>query len=249
MSKPIEPTVIIPPQSGGAGAPPPPPASPQSPPLPGVEGLVIVEKTLVNETVIIMDDPTPRPVEDPGGELPGWLRSWGARRRDKINPRYRFVFFNLSAGAVGYSLMGALSPHGGAGLLASLQMAPVPAGVTAVTVLAAAAGWQAGKFFRGIGGCLGLLASPIGAACLGMWGQGSAPVVAPLYAEWAPWPGLLTPAALAVGAGVGCWWLFDRRARAGNWALTGRWLARIPLATVALSAVLYPSLLTTGVLS
>ncbi|MFF5707409.1 hypothetical protein ACFY7H_33725 [Streptomyces sp. NPDC012794] len=210
----------------------------------GGGGLIVVNETVIHETVIVTD-------VEPSPEMPEEAVQLLARLRDRINPRIRFVAFNLSAGALGYSVMGAStsSPYGGAALLASLQADPVPASVAVLSVAAPVVAWHLGKVFRPIGGVFGWLASPVAAISAGMWGQGTGPLIAPLYDQWAPWPQLLTPLALAVGAGSACWWLFDRRARARGWALPLRWAARIPLATVTLSALLYPSLLTTGAVS
>ncbi|MGW2672521.1 hypothetical protein ACWC5F_31300 [Streptomyces sp. NPDC001272] len=183
-----------------------------------------VTETHTHVTVEAVEEEAPEP--EPG-------------RFDGVNPRIRWGFFNATAGAVGYSVLSAAAadPLGGAVYLAQASADAVPLSVLVLTGGAALAGWHLGRFFRGIGGLVGRLASPVGALSAAMWGQGTGPLLTDLYAEAAPWPGMVAPAVLAGGSVVALWWLVDRRFLTRP--LLVRWAARIPLATVVLSAALY----------
>ncbi|MFD9081663.1 hypothetical protein [Streptomyces erythrochromogenes] len=233
-AEPIEPTAVFAPGAGSGGSPPPPGAPPAAPPMPDWwnqpqgPGPQIVHVTVTEtHTHLIVETAE----EEAGEPEPGLF--------DGINPRIRWGFFNASAGAVGYSVLSAAAadPLGGAVYLAQASADAVPLSVLVLTGGSALAGWQLGRFFRGVGGLFGRLASPVGALGAAMWGQGTGPLLTALYAEVDPWPGMVAPAVLAGGSAVALWWLVDRRFLTRP--LLVRWVARIPLATVVLSAALY----------
>lgn len=244
MTAPIEPTAVIDPGgSGGGYIPPEPPNSPpdwwrnrgQQQPAGGV-----IEQHYVHETVYVEHhyvEAAPEAVE------PEPESRWFYHR----NPRVRFTVHNLSAGMVGYSLLGGLggTPYGGAAFLAQVAVDPVPVSVALVTGAAALVGWQLGKVFRGVGGCFAALMSPAAAAGCAMWGQGTESLLRPLFADAGQWPGLLAPFVLVTGAGAACWYLIECPVRSRGWVLPARWVARVPLAGVVLSSLLYTSWIAT----
>ncbi|WP_371681571.1 hypothetical protein [Streptomyces sp. NBC_01276] len=228
--RPIEPTVIIPPRAGGGDPPPPaPPAPPTEPPAewydapadpPAAGGTLVVRESVYVEHHYIEAPPAEAQAK---AKQPGWYSK---------NPRIRFTAFNLSAGMVGLSLMTTFG--GGVDLLARVAADPVPMSTTVVTVVAAAAGWKCCRVFRPIG--------PIGGAIVAAyWGQGTSPLLADLYADAGKGPGLIAPLAVSAGAALACWFFIDRRPQIRRWPLSARWVARIPLAGVVLSCLLYTS--------
>lgn len=155
------------------------------------------------------------------------------------NRRWRWLAFNGTAAAAGHGLI-ALGAGNGRGLepVMGAVMLSIPAcGAFVVTLCAGHAAYRVAKPLRGILGPFAPLA-PIGAAIGGaVWGQGTGPLIADFLAWSAPWSTLFAPLTVAGAAGGLCWLLLD--SRSAGWRLPLRWLARIPLATVVLSSLLY----------
>lgn len=155
------------------------------------------------------------------------------------NERLRWAAYNASAAAVGHVGIWAAtgSVWAGAGLMSEVMLA-IPN--CAAFVITLGAGYVAYRIARPFKGLLGPFApvAPIGAALgAAFWGQGTAPLVAEFLAWSAPWSTLLAPLIVAGGVGALCWSLLESRAAA--WRRPVRWLARIPLATVVVSSLLY----------
>ncbi|MFE9259145.1 hypothetical protein [Streptomyces sp. NPDC006879] len=155
------------------------------------------------------------------------------------NPRLRWAAFNASAAAAGLGLVTLATgdPRAGAGLLGDLVVSLVPVGRFVVTVGAAVAAGYVGYKFRGLLGPFRAYACPAAALGAAFWGQGSDDMIGAFLARFAPWPVLLAPLAIAGAAGYGAWALLDRKA--ADQGLLLRWLARIPLATLTVSALIY----------
>ncbi|MGW9437955.1 hypothetical protein [Streptomyces sp. NPDC055607] len=203
---------------------------------PGVaeEELVEVE---VTETLDTEPDPELEPEAEPeplpkDDELP-FLRQ----------RRVRWVLYNGTAAAAGHLAIWGLTgdPMAGAAYMGRMSIS-VPeltaAGLTAGCLIA---GWQGAKAVRlhKIPGRAGLAARPVAAVAAAMWGQGTAPLVRDAMYAAEPWGTILAPL-LAVGpVAAALWWGLDRRAQAAQLIAPVRWLARIPLATTVLSALLY----------
>lgn len=155
------------------------------------------------------------------------------------NPRLRWLAFNGAAAAAGHLAIWSVTgdPMAGAHLVARMTTSVPQLGRTVLTGVAAWAGWKGARIIRlhrlpyGAATCT---AAALGAA---LWGQGTAPLITDVMTVTHPWSTLLAPL-LAVGPlAAACWWLLDRHATKA--AAPIRWLARIPLATVALSSALY----------
>lgn len=153
--------------------------------------------------------------------------------------RLRWLAFNASAAAVGHLAMWSVTgdPMAGVHLVARLSASVPQLGRAVLTGVAAWAGWKGAhlvRLHRLPGGPAACAAAALGAA---LWGQGTAPLLDDVMAVTQPWSGLLAPL-LVVGPLAGtCWWALDRRA--ADLRPPVRWLARIPLATLALSSALY----------
>ncbi|MFI8504848.1 hypothetical protein ACIGFK_41020 [Streptomyces sp. NPDC085524] len=153
--------------------------------------------------------------------------------------RWRWLAYNGGAAAVGHSLLWGVSGDAmaGATVMADINLSLAPVGTFALTCTAVYAGWKAGGLLRGLPGFAGLAARPAGALGAAFWGQGTGPLITGFMAWSAPWSALLAPLAVAGAFGAVCWLYLERYA--ARWAPPLRWAARIPLATVTLSSLLY----------
>ncbi|MEU6213084.1 hypothetical protein ABZ891_24710 [Streptomyces sp. NPDC047023] len=153
--------------------------------------------------------------------------------------RWRWLAYNGGAAAVGHSLLWAAAddPMAGAEFMGRVMTSLVSLGVTVAVVGGAYVGWKAGGLLKGLPGVAGLAARPAGALGAALWAQGTGPLISDGMAALAPWPVLLAPLAVAGAFGAVCWLYLERHA--AGWAAPLRWAARIPLATVTLSSLLY----------
>ncbi|MFD4919208.1 hypothetical protein ACFWNR_39175 [Streptomyces virginiae] len=153
--------------------------------------------------------------------------------------RWRWLAWNGSAAAVGHSLLWAAAgdPMAGAEFMGRAMTSLVPLGVMVAVAGGVVVGWKVGGLLRGLPGVAGLAARPAGAIGAALWAQGSGPLIADGMAALAPWPVLLAPLAIAGAFGAVCWLYLERHAT--GWTAPLRWAARIPLATVTLSSLLY----------
>ncbi|MCB5182872.1 hypothetical protein [Streptomyces antimicrobicus] len=155
------------------------------------------------------------------------------------NPRLRWAAYNGSAALAGHAL---LFPATGTWRgfepgMGAVMLALPNCGAFVVTIGASYIAYRVAKPFRGLLGPfapVAPVAAGIGAA---FWGQGTAEPIADFLAWSAPWSVLLAPLIVAGGAGALVWTLLE--SRAAGWRRPLRWLARIPLATVVTSALLY----------
>ncbi|MFJ3084617.1 hypothetical protein ACIPJG_33370 [Streptomyces halstedii] len=157
------------------------------------------------------------------------------------NPRWRWLAFNASAAGAGHLAVWSLTgdPWAGVGLMARMTVSVPQLAAAGLTLVAAYGGWRAGALLKGLPGLVGLAARPVGALLAALWGQETAPLVRDGLDAIEPWGTLLSPL-LAVGPlAAACWYGLDRRAAAARLVPPVRWALRIPLATVALSALLY----------
>ncbi|MEU4732934.1 hypothetical protein [Streptomyces sp. NPDC023588] len=155
------------------------------------------------------------------------------------NVRLRWAAYNASAAAVGHAaIWGATGDvWAGAGLMSEVMLAIPACGAFVVTIGAAYGGY---RVVRPVKGLLGPFApvAPVGAGIgAAFWGQGTAEPIGDFLAWSAPWSDLLAPLIVAGGVGALCWLLLESRAAA--WRRPFRWLARVPLATVVVSSLLY----------
>ncbi|MFD8549786.1 hypothetical protein [Streptomyces sp. NPDC059649] len=162
------------------------------------------------------------------------------RLRDS-NPRLRWVFYNGAAAGAGHLAIWSLTgdPMAGAAFMGRMSHSVPQLAAAGLTFGAAVAGWKGAvlvKLHR-LPGLVGLAARPVCAIAAAMWGQGTAPLVADAMAAMEPWGSLLAPLAAAGPVAAACWCGLDRRA--AELRPPVRWIARIPLATVTLSALLY----------
>lgn len=155
------------------------------------------------------------------------------------NPRLRWAAYNGTAALAGHLLLfAATGTLRGAEPAMGAVMLSIPNCTAFVITLAA--GYGAYRIIRPFRWLLGPFApvAPIGAAVgAAYWGQGTAPLVAEFLAWSAPWSVLFAPLIVAGGAGALCWTVLE--SRAAGWRRPFRWLARIPLATVVTSSLLY----------
>lgn len=154
--------------------------------------------------------------------------------------RWRWLAYNGGAAALGHSLLWGVSgdPMAGATVMADINLSLVPVATFTLTCTAAYAGWKAGGVLRGVlPGFAGLAVRPAAALGAAFWGQGSGPLITEFMAWSAPWSALLAPLAVAGAFGAVCWLYLERYAT--GWTAPLRWAARIPLATVILSSLLY----------
>ncbi|MFJ6017634.1 hypothetical protein [Streptomyces sp. NPDC092952] len=161
----------------------------------------------------------------------GWVR----------NPRLRWAIYNGSAAGAGvlgiWSATG--DPMAGADYAGRMAASVPQLAAAGLAVGAGIAGWHAARMvlLHRLPGLLGYAARPVAAIGGAMWGQGTAPLVRDGMAAIEPWGSLLAPL-LAVGPlAAACWWGLDRRA--AHAPLPVRWLARVPLATITISSLLY----------
>lgn len=155
------------------------------------------------------------------------------------NPRLRWAAYNASAAAIGHTAIWGATGNAWAGAeLMSRVLVSIPnCGAFVVTLGAAYAAYKVTKPFKGLLGPFAP-AAPLGAGVgAAFWGQGTAPQIAE-FMDWsAPWSTLLAPLIVAGGVGFLCWVLLDARVAERRPLL--RWLARIPLATVVVSSLVY----------
>ncbi|MFB9594035.1 hypothetical protein [Streptomyces racemochromogenes] len=157
------------------------------------------------------------------------------------NPRLRWAAFNGSAAVVGHGIVWGVTgnPWAGAGLMGDVMVSLVPVGTFVVTVGAAVTAGYAGYKARRILGPLSPAAAPAAAIGAAFWGQGTGDLISAFLERFAPWPVALAPLVIAGTAGYGVWFALERPARARGWDRARRWLVRIPLATLTISALLY----------
>lgn len=157
------------------------------------------------------------------------------------DPRLRWAAFNGGAAAAGHLVIWSVTgdPMAGADYMGHLTMSVPELAATAITGGALVAGWRGAAMvhLHRLPGVLGLAARPAAALAAALWGQGTAPVIRDAMYAVEPWGTLLAPLLAAGPVAAACWWGLDRRAR--QQPLAVRWLARVPLATVTASALLY----------
>ncbi|MGZ9935876.1 hypothetical protein ACXNSR_39055 (plasmid) [Streptomyces sp. NC-S4] len=173
-------------------------------------------------------------------QLAGEVRS--AAGEAVPNRRLRWAAYNASAAAVGHGILSFTTgdPWAGAALLAEAMTSLVNVTVFGVTIGAAYVGWHAVKLvcLHRLPGLFGLLARPAGMIGAAFWGQGTGELIRTGLAELAPWPVILAPLLIAGGAGYGLF-LLERRITRKPRPAPVRWLARVPLATLVVSSLLY----------
>jgi hypothetical protein len=155
------------------------------------------------------------------------------------NPRLRWALYNATAAGAGHLTIWALTgdPLAGVDLMARMTISVPQLAAAGLTLVAAYGGWRAGSLLKGLPGLFGLAARPIGALLAALWGQGTAPLVADALAVIEPWGTLLSPLLAAGPVAAACWYGLDRTARQSGFPV--RWAARVPLATVTVSSLLY----------
>ncbi|MEV6936941.1 hypothetical protein AB0N19_21470, partial [Streptomyces sp. NPDC051132] len=156
-------------------------------------------------------------------------------------PRLRWAAFNGTAAAAGHLVIWSVTgdPMSGADYMGHLTMSVPEFAAAGITIGALVAGWKGAALvhLHKLPSVLGLAARPAAALGAAMWGQGTAPVIRDAMYAVEPWGSLFAPLLAAGPLAAACWWGLDRRAR--QQAPAVRWLARVPLATVTLSSLLY----------
>ncbi|MFE5658350.1 hypothetical protein ACFQ9H_19435 [Streptomyces sp. NPDC056517] len=157
--------------------------------------------------------------------------------------RLRWAAFNGSAAAAGHLALWSITgdPMAGAGFMARMTISVPELAAAGLTAGALMAGWKGAALVQlhRIPGVAGLAARPVAAVGAALWGQGTAPLVRDALYAIEPWGTILAPL-LAVGPlAAAMWWGLDRRAAAAQLPGPVRWLSRIPLATTAVSSLLY----------
>lgn len=183
--------------------------------------------------------PGPVVVAAPAAGAPGFVPAAPAEAAPVAEGRWRWLFYNGGAAGAGHLAIWSVTgdPMAGADLMGRAMESVVPLGVMAVTAGAVYAGWKAAGYLRGLPGWAGLVVRPVAAGTAGLWGQGTRPLLTDGMAALHPWPQFFAPLLIAGAAGAACWWLAERRCAA--WIRPLRFVARIPLATVVLSSLLY----------
>ncbi|MFC8539066.1 hypothetical protein ACFUJY_34805 [Streptomyces sp. NPDC057249] len=155
------------------------------------------------------------------------------------NPRWRWLGFNAAAAGAGHLAIWTATGDSmaGAHYMARMSVSVPELAAAGLTLVASYAGWRAGGLLRGLPGGLGRIVRPAGALLAALWGQGTAPLVRDALDVIEPWGTLLSPLLAVSPVAAACWWGLDRTA--ANAAPPLRWAARVPLATVTLSALLY----------
>ncbi|MEU6221861.1 hypothetical protein ABZ845_30840 [Streptomyces sp. NPDC047022] len=155
--------------------------------------------------------------------------------------RIRWATFNLSAAAAGHVALWSLTgdPMTVMHYMARAAVSVPEMTATGITGVCLVAGWKGARLvhLHRLPGVLGLLApvgAAVGAAC---WGSGTVPAVGAGLEFLGSWGPLAAPILTAGPAAAACWWLLDRRA--AGWFRPLRWVARIPLATIATAALIY----------
>ncbi|MEV7252584.1 hypothetical protein [Streptomyces cyaneofuscatus] len=157
------------------------------------------------------------------------------------NPRLRWLCFNGAAAGAGHLALWTLAgdPMAGVDLMARMTVSVPQLAAAGLTVGAVYGGWKAGGLLTGLPGLFGMAARPLGALLAALWGQGTAPLVRDILDTIEPWGTLLSPLLAAGPLAAACWYGLDRRAAAAHLTWPARWVLRIPLATVAVSSLLY----------
>ncbi|MFD5064521.1 hypothetical protein [Streptomyces sp. NPDC058394] len=157
------------------------------------------------------------------------------------NPRLRWAAFNATAAAAGHVAIWSVTgdPMAGADYMARMSGSVPQLAAAAITAGAAVAGWKGAGLVQlhRLPGIYGLGARPGAALGAALWGQGTAPLVRDAMAAIEPWGTLLAPLLAAGPVAAACWWGLDRNT--AHAAPPIRWIARIPLATVTVSSLLY----------
>ncbi|MEU8764999.1 hypothetical protein [Streptomyces sp. NPDC048659] len=157
------------------------------------------------------------------------------------DPRIRWALFNGTAAAAGHLAIWSVTgdPMAGADYMARMTISVPELAAAGITVGALVAGWKGAAMvhLHRLPGLAGLAARPAAAIGASLWGQGTAPVVRDAMYAIEPWGTLLAPLLAAGPVAAACWWGLDRRARQS--ARPVRWIARVPLATVTVSSLLY----------
>ncbi|MFD4855133.1 hypothetical protein [Streptomyces atratus] len=164
-----------------------------------------------------------------------------APARRERNSRLRWALYNGAAAAAGHLGIWAAAgdPMAGAHYMARMTISIPQLAAAAITAGAAVAGWKGAALVQlhRLPNIYGLAARPAGALAAALWGQGTAPLVAGAMSAIEPWGTLLAPLLAAGPVAAACWWGLDRNV--SQTAPPVRWAARIPLATVAVSSLLY----------
>ncbi|MEU8886103.1 hypothetical protein [Streptomyces hydrogenans] len=159
------------------------------------------------------------------------------RHRDRL----RWATFNASAAAAGHLAIWGFTGDAmaGADYMARLSISVPELAASGLTVASLIGGWKGAGMvhLHRLPGVAGLAARPAAAIAASMWGQGTAPVVRDALWAIEPWGTTLAPLLAVAPVAAACWWGLDRRFRQAAPAV--RWFARVPLATVTLSALLY----------
>jgi hypothetical protein len=157
------------------------------------------------------------------------------------DPRLRWALWNSSAAAAGHLVIWSVTgdPMAGADNMGRMTMSVPELAAAALTFGGLVAGWKGAALvhLHKLPGVLGLVARPAAALAAALWGQGTAPVIHDVMYAVEPWGTLLAPLLAAGPVAAACWWGLDRRARQQPPAI--RWIARVPLATVTVSSLLY----------
>lgn len=157
------------------------------------------------------------------------------------DPRSRWAIFNGTAAGAGYLAIWSVTgdPMAGADFMARMTISVPELAATGLTVGSLVAGWKGAALVQlhRLPGVVGVAARPAAAVGAALWGQGTAPVVRDAMYAIEPWGTILAPLLAAGPVAAACWWVLDRRAR--QLAPAFRWLARVPLATVVTSSLLY----------
>ncbi|MFG2631066.1 hypothetical protein [Streptomyces sp. NPDC048473] len=157
------------------------------------------------------------------------------------NPRWRWLLYNGGAAAAGHLALWSLAgdPMAGAHYMARMTASVPQLAAAGLTLVAAYGGWRVAGLIKGLPGLPGLAVRPLGALGAALWGAGSAPLVQTALDAIEPWGTLLSPLLAAGPLAAACWYGLDRRAAHARLIRPVRWLARIPLATVVVSSLLY----------
>ncbi|MFB7957513.1 hypothetical protein [Streptomyces sp. NPDC056045] len=157
--------------------------------------------------------------------------------------RWRWLLYNGTAAAAGHLTVWAVAgdPMAGAHYVARMAVSVPQVTAAALTVGAAYVGWRAGGLLKGLPGPVGLVARPVGALGAALWGSGSAPLVQTGLDSLGSWGTLLSPLLAVAPLTAACWYGPDRMAARAHLIRPVRWLARVPVATVVVSSLLYTS--------
>lgn len=159
------------------------------------------------------------------------------------NPRLRWLAYNAGAAGAGTLVVWSLTgdPMAGVGLMARATISVPQLAAAGLTVVSALGGWKAAGMvqLQKLPGWFGLLARPAIAVGAALWGQGTAPVVRDALTAIEPYGTLLSPLLAAGPVAAACWYGLDRRAARAQLIPAARWIARIPLATVVATSLIY----------